>query len=99
MGKDPAFLFYPDDWMGGTQAYTLEEKGAYMTLLCEQFNRSILTDNIIKRLLGSRYKIVWTVIKEKFKKNAHGYYNERLREEKLKRQRYCESRADNRRNK
>ena len=99
MGKDPAFLFYPGDWTQGTQAYTFEEKGAYITLLCEQFERNILTEDIIKRLLGLRYKTVWTVIKEKFKHNGTGFYNERLREEKEKRKKYSESRANNRRKK
>ena len=42
MGKDPAFLFYPGDWTSGTQGYTFEEKGAYLTLLCVQFDRDIL---------------------------------------------------------
>ena len=27
MAKDPAFLFYPGDWLGGTMGMTLEEKG------------------------------------------------------------------------
>ena len=33
MAKDPAFLFYPGDWIGGTMGMTFEEKGAYMEIL------------------------------------------------------------------
>jgi len=40
MAKDPAFLFYPNDYIGGTMGMTFEEKGAYIELLMLQFNIS-----------------------------------------------------------
>ena len=45
--KDPAFLFYPNDWIGGTMGMTFEEKGAYMELLILQFNRGHMTTHMI----------------------------------------------------
>ena len=46
MAKDPAFLFYPNDWLGGTMGMTFEEKGAYMELLMMQFNRGHMTSHM-----------------------------------------------------
>ena len=43
MGKDPAFLFYPGDYLSGTMGMTFEEKGAYVELLMMQFNRGHVT--------------------------------------------------------
>ena len=39
MSKDPAFLFYPADYIIGTMGMSFEEKGAYMELLMMQFSR------------------------------------------------------------
>jgi hypothetical protein len=47
MSKDPAFLFYPNDYIGGTMGMTFEEKGAYMELLMLQFNRGHMTTHMI----------------------------------------------------
>jgi hypothetical protein len=51
-GKDPAFLFYPNDWIGGTMGMTFEEKGAYMELLMMQFNRGHMTSHMIAQTVG-----------------------------------------------
>ncbi len=50
--KDPAFLFYPADFVNGTQYFTLEEKGAYIQLLLLQFNEGKVTEFLIRRSLG-----------------------------------------------
>ncbi len=92
MGKDPAFLFYPGDYIGGTMGMSFEEKGAYMDLLMMQFNRGHMTEDMIRRTIGH----LWDVIKDKFIEDDEGkFYNKRLEEEKLKRQRYTESRRNN----
>ena len=46
MAKDPAFLFYPNDWLGGTIGMSFEEKGAYMELLIAQFNLGHMTSHM-----------------------------------------------------
>lgn len=92
MAKDPAFLFYPNDWIGGTMGMTFEEKGAYMELLMTQFNRGHMTLHMIAQVVGQN----WEKIKDKFIKDENGlWYNERLEEEKLKRQNFSESRRNN----
>ena len=94
MAKDPAFLFYPNDWLGGTIGMTFEEKGAYMDLLMMQFNRGRLQEHIIIRIISNK---LWDTIKLKFKKDATGlWFNERLELEQNKREEYSESRRKNR---
>jgi uncharacterized protein YdaU (DUF1376 family) len=39
MNKPPAFQFYADDFLGGTADMTQGEIGAYILLLCHQWNR------------------------------------------------------------
>jgi uncharacterized protein YdaU (DUF1376 family) len=95
MGKDPAFLFYPGDWMMGTLSYTLEEKGAYMELLILQFNRDDFLESEALAVLRGRNDL-WERIKEKFILNDDKYYNERLKEEKGKRVKFVESRRKSR---
>lgn len=92
MGKDPAFLFYPNDWLGGTIGMTFEEKGAYIELLMMQFNRGHMTEHMIGQVVGQN----WNTLKSKFIQDENGlWYNVRLEEEKNKRQAYTESRRNN----
>jgi uncharacterized protein YdaU (DUF1376 family) len=96
MAKDPAFLFYANDWIGGTMGMTLEEKGAYIELLILQFNRGHMTSHMIGQVLGQKHGQLWDTLKDKFIQDENGlYYNKRLDEEKLKRQKYAESRRNN----
>jgi len=93
MAKDPAFLFYPNDWLGGTMGMTFEDKGAYMELLMLQFNRGHMTKDMIGRTVGQ----LWVNIKDKFIEDENGcFFNERLEQEKNKRKAFSESRRNNR---
>jgi uncharacterized protein YdaU (DUF1376 family) len=92
MSKDPAFLFYPNDYIGGTMGMTFEEKGAYMELLMLQFNRGHMTTHMIGQTVGQ----TWVKIQDKFIKDADGlWYNERLDLEKERRKTFTESRRNN----
>jgi uncharacterized protein YdaU (DUF1376 family) len=92
MGKDPAFLFYPGDWLGGTMGMTFEDKGAYMELLMLQFNRGHMNGQVIGQTVGQ----IWERIKFKFEVDSEGmYYNKRLEIEVEKRKRFVESRYNN----
>lgn len=95
MAKDPAFLFYPNDWLGGTSIFTREEKGAYIDLLVAQFNHGKLTIENIRTILGLDFDRLWEKIQGKFKQKKGLYYNERLSNEIIKRQKYAESRRNN----
>lgn len=92
MAKDPAFLFYPGDWLGGTLGMTFEEKGAYMELLMMQFTRGHMTEHMIGQCVGQ----LWVKLQDKFIKDNKGlWYNPRLDEEKEKRKNYVDSRKNN----
>lgn len=92
MAKDPAFLFYPNDWLGGTLGMTFEEKGAYMELLMLQFNRGHMTFDMVGQVVGQ----LWVKISDKFIQDDAGlWYNERLDIEKEKRKAFTNSRKNN----
>ncbi len=93
--SDPAFLFYPNDYLGGTLGMTFEEKGAYIELLMMQFNLGHLQESKILKMLGSSSEL-WESIKLKFVIDENGlYYNKRLEYEQIKRRKYSESRRNN----
>lgn len=90
--KDPAFLFYPGDWITGTMGMTLEEKGAYLELLVMQFSRGHMTSHMIGLTVGQ----LFGRIQDKFKQDDDGlWYNERLDYEKEARIRFTQSRRNN----
>lgn len=92
MAKDPAFLFYPNDWLGGTMGMSFAEKGAYMELLMMQFNRGHMTTDMIGHTVGQ----LWDKIQHKFRLDESGlWFNERLDLEKEKRKLYVKSRNNN----
>jgi len=97
MGHDPAFLFYPGDWLGGTMTFTRHHKGAYMDVLMAQFNSGHLSENQIAIVLGeSDFRDVWPLLKPKFKLDSDGlFYNEKLEMEMIKRRNYTEGRRKN----
>lgn len=93
MSKDPAFLFYPNDYLGGTMGMTFDEKGAYMELLMLQFNRGHMTKHMIGQTIGQ----LFGRIEDKFEVDEQGlYYNKRLEEEINKRKNFVKSRCNNR---
>ena len=92
MAKDPAFLFYPGDYVSGTMGMTFEEKGAYVDLLMLQFNRGHMTLHMIQHTVGH----LWDQIKSKFKQDDDGlWYNVRLDFEKERRKNFTKSRRNN----
>lgn len=97
MAKDPAFLFYPGDWLGGTMTFSRSQKGAYIDLLMSQFNQGRLSLEDIKDVLGSDFDTMWErKLKSKYKVDEKGFfYNERLDLEQQKRKNFSESRRKN----
>lgn len=95
MGKDPAFLFYPGDWLGGTMGMTFEQKGVYLELLIYQFNNGPFTLAEAEHMLGTCKAYAKDMLLRKFTHVDGKYYNERLADEIDKRRRYSESRKLN----
>lgn len=85
MAKDPAFLFYPGDWITGTMTLSRFLKGCYMDMLIAQFNSGPLSLEEIKTVLGSDFGTAWPSLQKKFKAENGLFFNERLEVEKAKR--------------
>ena len=78
MAKDPAVLFYTQDFLVGTITMNYEQRGKYITLLCLQHQKGKLTDKDMKSILTEED----IEIAEKFIKDTDGcWYNIRLKEE------------------
>lgn len=96
MAKDPAFLFYTNDFISGTQFFTDEQVGIYIRLLAAQHQHGHLSENHMKMICKSYDNDIFS----KFIKDSDGkYYNERLEIEIVKRKKYAESRGNNKRGK
>lgn len=98
MAKDPAVLFYYQDFLVGTAFLTNEQVGAYQRILCHLFDKGTLPEKEMKKICVTSE--CWNAIKNKFVIDENGeLYNVRSRYEKLKRVKFTESRANNRKNK
>ena len=69
--KDPAVLWYTNDFLEGTADMSLEEIGAYTLLLCYQHQRGFLPGNPQKlsrlvRLPVAEFEVIWQEIHQKF---------------------------------
>ena len=90
MAKDPAFLFYPNDWLEGTAELLPEEKGVYVDLLCYQHQRGSLTTDKTRlaRMVGlpvEDFERIWQVLEDKFVQVDNRLVNRRLNQEMTKR--------------
>ena len=74
MAKDPAFLFYPSDFLTGTMFMTNEQIGIYIRLLCSQHQHGGLINKIAFNSLVQDNEI----LRIKFIETNEGFYNERL---------------------
>lgn len=92
MAKDPAFLFYSNDFLAGTFTMSNEQVGKYIRLLCLQHQKYELTENDMLNICQS-YD---TEVFDKFIKVNGKFYNERLRTEADRRKAFSESRRNNR---
>lgn len=96
MAKDPAVLWYWNDWQGGTVTLSRHIKGCYMDLLHAQFNNGRLSLAQIKTVLGVDFSQAWLCLQAKFKKDENdNYYNEKMENEQVRRQKFTESRSNN----
>jgi hypothetical protein len=79
LAKDPAILWYWDNWFTGTMLMTKHQKGCYMDLLGAQFNNGHLSLEEIKTILGADFGPHWPTLQKKFKADESGlFYNERM---------------------
>jgi len=90
--KDPAVLFYTQDFLTGTMLMTYEQKGKYITLLCLQHQNGKLSEKDMMKICGEFDEDIWS----KFQKNGDGnFYNKRMLIEAEKRSNFVKSRRKN----
>ena len=87
--KDPAFLFYSNDFLTGTFLMTDEQIGRYIKLLCLQHQKGHLKEKDMLNICKEYDEDIFS----KFIQDEQGnYYNKRLEEEAEKRNKFVESR-------
>jgi len=92
MAKDPAFLFYSDNFMTGTMFFSDEQAGKYIRLLCAQHLTGHLEEKDMIKICKSYDNDIW----KKFVKDDEGkFFNERLEFEIVRRKAFSASRSKN----
>jgi uncharacterized protein YdaU (DUF1376 family) len=94
--KPPAFQFYAADFLVGTATMTVEEVGAYIRLLCYQWDRGFLPDNDIQlsRLAACSIECI-SSIREKFYVESGVLKNARLEKVRNDQEEYRKAQSDN----
>lgn len=93
MAKDPAFLFYSNDFLSGTFTMSDEQVGKYVRLLCLQHQKKELTENDMLNICKSYDEDVYSKF---IKTKRNTFYNKRLADEMDRRKKYSDSRRKNR---
>jgi len=91
MAKDPAVLFYTSDFLSGTFTMDNEQVGKYIRLLCLQHQKGKLSEKDMLSICKAYDVEIW----DKFKVEDGLYYNERMFNETIRRQKFSESRRNN----
>jgi hypothetical protein len=89
--KDPAVLFYTQDFITGTILMTDEQRGKYILLLCLQHQNGKLTERDMLKICKEKDEDIWN----KFYQEDGYFYNKRMLLETQKRNNYTESRRRN----
>lgn len=91
MAKDPAFLFYPQDFIMGTMHFSNEQIGIYIKLLCFQHQHGGIIDRETFCSFTGEHKI----IERKFVSTPDGFYNARLLMEMTQREKKSSNLSEN----
>lgn len=96
MTKSPAFQFYVQDFLVGVRHFTAEEVGAYILLLCEQWDTGYVENNsaFLKKITKISPKKLENVLK-KFEAHENKLINLRLEKERGKQTQYRDKQRDN----
>lgn len=99
MSSDPAFLFYPGDYLRDTQNLSEPAQVAYDRIMCEHMRKICISQQRLnfftKRLSPEHVEELLSVLE----KTDEGYIINWVRESILKRRNYSESRSKNRKGK
>ena len=95
MKKAPAFQFYADKFITGTSHFSAEQVGAYIRLLCFQWETGYIPADVTMqaRIAGCNKKAITEVLK-KFVNTDKGFINERLETARQEQLKYKESKSN-----
>jgi hypothetical protein len=91
--KDPAVLFYFQDFLVGTEFMTDDEVGKYIRILCHQADKGSLTEVQLQRIC--RGKIPPTIMEKLSVDDEGKFYQNRMKSEREKRVKHCENQREN----
>jgi uncharacterized protein YdaU (DUF1376 family) len=85
MSKLPWFPFYASDFLTSTGSMSNEEVGAYIKLLCYQWDKGVLPKDPVRlaRLAGCdriAFASLWNILRDKFTQVKDGYINPKMEE-------------------
>jgi len=84
-------LFYTSDFLSGTFTMDNEQVGKYIRLLCLQHQKGKLSEKDMLSICKAYDSEIW----DKFKVEDGLYYNDRMLNETVRRQKFSESRRNN----
>lgn len=96
--KDPAFLFYSNDFYSGTRTMLPKERACYLDLMIYQHQYGVIPfeiDRVAMFCSGIDEATLKAVLEAKFKRAENGWYNERLAYEIKKREEYAATQSKN----
>ena len=92
LSKDPAFLFYSQDWIVETLFMTMEERGVYITLKAFQHQNGFLTTEMIYKITEG---VEYPKVMEKFIQGDNGnWINVDLGNEIIRRKKRAQDQRD-----
>lgn len=96
--KDPAFLFYSNDFYEGTRTMLPEERACYIDLLVYQHQHDYIPNDLKRMSMycsGISEEIVMNTLKAKFKQTSKGWFNEVLQKTIADRSAYAKKQSEN----
>ena len=96
MAKDPAFLFYPGDYLRDTQCLSESVQVAYDRIMCEHMRNICISHDRLKFFTKKLSVDEIEELKSVMVQTNEGFYIDWVRESIIKRKAYSESRRNNR---
>jgi len=95
MNEAPSFQFYAQDFLTGVMYLTNEEVGMYVKMLCKQWTDKKIPKKRLGLLVGLDWDNMSEELRSKFTDKGDFILNERLENEREKRQKFIQKQSEN----
>jgi len=98
MAKNPAFLFYSNDFYEGTRMMLPNERACFIDLIIYQHQHGLIPNNLDRVLLycsGIDKATLEATLEAKFVASDEGYFNEKLKQVIEQREEYSNKQSEN----